>query len=729
VSVNDLYRHPTLGALAARLDALSATRTQRREVAPVPARTALAQALLAAPMLALVGLRWASVAAAVSTVAALAVPWAPSAPWWSLALAWLVLFSPAGRIGIAAGGARLLLRGVRAGRYPRGGSVHVRLWAATRLAELSGATGVASASWTTRYARALGARIGKDVDLHSAPPVTGLLKVGRGAAVEPEVDLGGYWVDGDVVHIGKIRIGAGATVGSRSTLLPGARIGKGARIAAGSTVHGAVPAGQRWAGSPARRTGRSGVRWPAARAHRSRAWALAYGATSVLLGLLPAVAALPALAVLALGVVGAASPGEAAVAALLLVAPATLAHLLAYAALVVAGVRLLGIGMVRGFHPVHSRAGWQVWTTERLMGMARTGLFPLYSSQFTAAWLRLLGARVGRHVEASTVIALPRMTTVADGAFLADDTMVGTYELAGGWMRVAPSRVGEQAFLGNSGMTAPGRSVPDRGLVGVLSAAPRKAKKGSSWLGLPPMPLRRAVERGDTSRTFHPPRRLRVARGLVELCRVVPVMCSAALAVLVVGLLVAVHAAAGPGVAALIAGPLLLAAGIAAAGLATAAKWLLVGRFRPVEHPLWSAFVWRNELADTFVEVLAVPWLVGPASGTPVLTAWLETMGADIGRGAWLETYWLPESDLVRIGDGATVNRGCVVQTHLFHDRIMSMDGVRVEEGATLGPNGIILPGASIGAGTTVGPGSLVTRGDTVPPSTRWRGNPITMWE
>ena len=34
------------------------------------------------------------------------------------------------------------------------------------------------------------------------------------------------------------------------------------------------------------------------------------------------------------------------------------------------------------------------------------------------------------------------------------------------------------------------------------------------------------------------------------------------------------------------------------------AKWVLVGRLRPSEHPLWSSFVWRNELADTFVEVV-----------------------------------------------------------------------------------------------------------------------------
>ena len=94
----------------------------------------------------------------------------------------------------------------------------------------------------------------------------------------------------------------------------------------------------------------------------------------------------------------------------------------------------------------------------------------------------------------------------------------------------------------------------------------------------------------------------------------------------------------------------------------------------------------------------------------------------------WLETYWLPESDLVRLGDGATVNRGCVVQTHLFHDRIMSMDTVTMDSGATLGPHGIVLPGASIGARTTVGPGSLVTRGDVLPDDTRWLGNPISVW-
>lgn len=109
------------------------------------------------------------------------------------------------------------------------------------------------------------------------------------------------------------------------------------------------------------------------------------------------------------------------------------------------------------------------------------------------------------------------------------------------------------------------------------------------------------------------------------------------------------------------------------------------GRIPAIEYPLWSSFVWRNEVADTFVETVAAPWFARAASGTPVMNLWLRGLGAKIGRGVWCETYWLPEADLVTLGRGATVNRGCVVQTHLFHDRIMRMDTVTLEEGATLG--------------------------------------------
>jgi non-ribosomal peptide synthetase-like protein len=89
----------------------------------------------------------------------------------------------------------------------------------------------------------------------------------------------------------------------------------------------------------------------------------------------------------------------------------------------------------------------------------------------------------------------------------------------------------------------------------------------------------------------------------------------------------------------------------------------------------------------------------------------------------------LPEADLVTLADGASVQRGCVVQTHLFHDRVMAIDTVELDAGATLGPHCVALPAARIGTSATVGPASLVMRGDAVPAHTRWQGNPIAPWD
>lgn len=722
VTVGDVYDHPTLPDLAGHLSALDAPEivTTDRVVTPMPRTAAFVQAALTVPLLSVGALRWVIGLATLNNL--IGLPWAPTVPWWSVLLGAILFVSPAGRIALAVAGARLLLDGLKPGTYPRGGATHLKLWFAEQFAERLGVGELSTAPWLTHYARALGAQVGADADLHSAPPITGMLKLGKYAAVEPEVDLNGYWIDGDQVHVGEIKIGASATVGARTILFPGARVGKNAQIAPGSAVAGAVPSGERWAGAPASRMGKA--RQPSeVRPPRSRRWVAVYGVSALVLSLMPVIAALPGIALLLRG-------GATSLTGVLYGVPlATVTSMAAYALLTVASVRLLSVGLHAGHHPVHSRQAWQAWATGLLMSMARVWLFPLYASMITPAWLRALGMKVGRDVELSTVLALPSMTSVGDGAFLADDTMVAPYELEGGRLRVDHVRIGKRAFLGNSGMTAPGRKVPKDGLVAVLSAAPKKAKAGSSYLGMPPVELRRASKDGDRSRTYDPPLRLKIARAAVEVCRIVPVMCTVAVAVLAVAALEWLAGSYGFAVTALLSGVVVLGAGVLAAAVTTVAKWALLGRIAVGDRPLWSSFVWRNELADNFVEVLGAPWFAQRWLGTAPLNLWLRSLGARVGRGVWCETYWLPEVDLITLGDGASVNRGCVLQTHLFHDRVMSIDTVVLRDGATLGPHGVILPAAMIGDNTTVGPASLVMRGESVPPGTRWFGNPIAAWK
>jgi len=731
-SVADIYDVPRLGAMAKALGPFLAEEdsVSFRRPEPTPRSTQWAQTLIGAPLFILSGVRWLLYLLTAGTVLNLVPGFEalPSVPWWALVVGLVVFATPFGRMGVAAASARLLLAGLKPGDYPRGGTVHLRLWLAEQIADQVDAVGLAGAPWVSYYARALGAKIGRNVDMHTLPPITGMLEVGDGAAIEPEVDLSGYWIDGDLVRIGPVRVGADATVGTRSTLAPGTRIGQRAQIAPGSAVFGRVRADQAWAGSPAARVGGTASDWPGTRPPLRTRWLWAYAASALLLALLPLVSFAVGGLVIAQGIRGAQSLGAALGLAFVWLVPATLVVGVVFAAAVVVLVRLFSIGLHEGTFPIRSRTGWQAWTIERLLDSARTILFPLYSSLFTPVWLRMLGAEVGHDVEASTVLLIPSMTRIEDGAFLADDTMVASYELHRGWMRLGAVRIGKRAFLGNSGMAAPGHRVPRDGLVAVLSSAPVKAKPGSSWLGSPAVRLRRLSAEGDDRRTYHPPAHLRLARALWELCRLIPVVVTVAIGLLVLFTLAGLLAAVGPVWTLLASGIVMLAAGAVAAGVSVVAKWLIVGPIHAGEQPLWSSFVWRTEVSDTFTEMVAAPWFARSAAGTPALAVWLRALGATIGRGVWCDSYWLPEPDLVTLGDGSTVNRGCVVQTHLFHDRIMSMDTVELQPGATLGPHSVILPAAVIGAHATVGPASLVMRGETVPIGSRWSGNPIGPW-
>ena len=741
VTVGDIYAHPRFGALSrlclgeegAGIGPAGPKRTITRTSRGMQAF----QVLLGIPVHILGGVRWVVLAMLAANIGVGLGADLPFTPWPVLIVLFLVFVTAWGRMLISAGAARLLMIGIRPGVYPRSGWVHKRLWLAEHIADIAAAVSVASAPWVTWYAKLLGNRIGSDADLHSVPPVTGFLTLGEGAAVEPEVDLKGWWVDGDLLRIGRIDISRNATIGARSTLMPGAEVGVGALVEAGSAVTGRVRKNQIYSGSPAVRVGKAKKSWPAPPPRRRLPF-LFYAIGSQINALLPYLAVVPGVAIM-LGVSGI----EVVESPWLLVAWSPVVACLWFlttALLVLVSVRILAIGMEEGEFPVRSARGYRVWATERLLDMARDLLFPLYASMLTPWWLRLLGAKVGPGTEISTVVFVPKMTTIAAGAFLADDTMVASYELGHGWMRAGRAKVGKRAFLGNSGIASPGRRVPKNSLVAVLSAAPAKAKKGSSWLGSPPVQLRRAAVESDESLTYAPTFGVKAARAFWETLRVSSIIAGG---VLITGIVLTIWFFLGlPGgvaaqsttfvasvlLALLTSGVVMMAAGAVAAGLAVAAKWILAGPIRPGEHPLWSSFIWRNEVADCFVELVAAPWFTRNAVGTPAIVWYLRAMGAKIGHGVWCESYWLPEADLVDLGDNSTVNRGCVVQTHLFHDRVMSLDTVQLDPGATLGPNSVILPASTLGENATVGATSLVMRGEFVPAHAYFSGNPVIPW-
>jgi len=170
---------------------------------------------------------------------------------------------------------------------------------------------------------------------------------------------------------------------------------------------------------------------------------------------------------------------------------------------------------------------------------------------------------------------------------------------------------------------------------------------------------------------------------------------------------------------------LLVAGGLIACAVTIALKWLLIGRYRAGEHPLWSWFVWRDEIVNSAQEQLAGAWLLEFALGTPLMNLYLRLMGSKVGKDVWCETLTITEFEQAELGDGCAINRHAVVETHLFHDRVMRIGPARVGRAATLGPSAATLPETEIGEGCSVAGRSVVMRGERLPDRSSWHGAPV----
>lgn len=729
VTVADLYRHPRLGALADRLDGLAALadREAGRD-APHARRWGVVQLAGLMVMLTLAVPGWLVAILTFDRLSGVAA--GPQVGWGWLVAGWLVFASTPGRACIVLVARWTLLGRLKPGRYPRHSWLTCRLWFMERLAEVARIETLAGTPLAPRYARISGVKLGAGVRLGTLPAPTSLVQIGDGATIEGDVDIHGWWMDGAELVVGELRIGAGARIGMRSMLMPGAQIGAGAEIEPGSVVEGIVPAGERWAGTPARRVGHAGEAWPAlappTRRHR-RLWQTLFGAGFVVLSFVPLASVVPGLFLLLRVLPGHVSFASSGLGMLALAPVVAAGFLVTYALLVAVLVRLVSPWVRAGLHPDEGATAFALWFTETLMAGARVVLFPLYSTVFTRSWLRLLGLRVGRRTEISTAVGLNRLVSFGDASFAADDVIFAGVRARDGWLHVSPITVGDGTFLGNGALVAGDTVVGDACLVGVLTVAPSTTADGTSWFGSPALELPRVPDCGDRSRTTDPPRHLVLARAAMELLRILlPTTISIILVFAIYITLDVVGQAAGLA-AMLLVGPfVLLAAGLVAVAFTVAAKWLLMGRYTSGTHPLWSFFVWRDELINSFQEQLAGAWLLDSALATPLMSAYLRAMGSRIGRNVWCETLTITEFDLVDLGPGCAINRRSCVETHLFHDRLMRIGPTALGTTCTLGPSAAALPDTRLGDHCNVGWRAVVMRGEELPSNSRWHGSPVS---
>ncbi|EST36670.1 hypothetical protein M878_00825 [Streptomyces roseochromogenus subsp. oscitans DS 12.976] len=626
--------------------------------------------------------------------------------------------------------ARPLAAGIRPGRYPLWGATYVRLWTLdVLLLGMSPLRVLSGSALMGPYLRLLGARVGPGTTIvTSLIGLPRLLRIGGDAAIGYGATLRPWQVADGWVTVAPITIGARAYVGAGAVCEPGAELGPGAALGEQSLAGPGepIPAGGRRAGSPARPVeALSPLVESLLSAPRPTDRQRARHLAATLLGLflleaVPVGAAAPGVALCWWGW----RHGEPAVAALF--GPVFVATV---CLIVAVGRRAVLPRTPVGVHPVRSALGVRKWVADKLLEESLALTNSLYATLYTVPWLRLLGARVGRGVEVSTVAHIdPDLLTLRDGSFVADMAGVGVAAFAAGRMAFAPTEVGRRAFVGNAALVPAGSRLGPGCLVGVGSVPPSGSlPDGSTWLGSPALrlPVRQDSGRYPEKLTFRPTRRAVLGRLAIEFFRAT--LPATLLAAGGFGYLLALSRLAphtGTVVTTLVSPSLAMGAMAAVVGCCALAKWVVASRYRPRVEPLWSLFVRRTEFVTGLFETAAVPAGVGALVGTPFLPPVLRLFGARIGRRTWIGTTYLTEFDLVEVGDDAAIGLHVSLQTHLFEDRVMKMSRVTVGPGASIGPRTVVLYDAVVGSGVRLGALSLVMKGEHLPSGTDWQGLP-----
>jgi non-ribosomal peptide synthetase-like protein len=391
-------------------------------------------------------------------------------------------------------------------------------------------------------------------------------------------------------------------------------------------------------------------------------------------------------------------------------------------------------GIKPGKYPIYSTLYVRKWFADQLMSLCLIVLHPIYATVYVSAFFRALGAKIGKNTEVSTASSVTHpLLEIGEGAFIADAVTLGEADIRGQQLILDKTIINSNSFVGNSALIPQGYNLPGDMLVGVLSTPPSAEQLATEtardWFGSPAiaMPRRQGSTVYPPQLTVTPKLGRRIARGVVEFIRIIlpesAIICFTILFIAYAHSLIIDE----PAWKIVVLFPVyyLCFMGIPAFLFVLLLKWVVIGKYKAKQKPMWTWMVWRSEAVTSTYEALAVPFLLDYLRGTPWLPLALRMMGVKIGKRAWLNTTDFTEHDMIAMGDDVELNLDCGPQTHLFEDRVMKIGPVKIGNRSSIGPRTIVLYDSEIGNDTNIEALSLVMKGENLSPGTDWTGSPV----
>jgi len=623
----------------------------------------------------------------------------------------------------------LIIGRYKPGHYPVGGWYYFRWWLVTRMQIFSGSGLLSGTPLMARYFRLMGAKIGRNCTIASPQSyIFDCLRIGSNSSINAESQLLGYRVENGLLKIGTIAIGNDCFVGISSAVGLNTIMENGSALDDLSLLpdNQTIPRGAAWRGAPGKpvKVNIPQPKKPYAR-HPIIAGAL-HACALYCLELFMFIASIPTLVVAIL-----AYKVDNIFLWLALIACAIPLYEAAFCLLLVI-VKWTVLGKAKpGIYPVHSLYYVRMWYIDTLLMLSRFIVLPVYTTLYYLPWIRMLGAKVGARAEFSVVSQIiPDLTEIGPESFLADGSIIGGLKIHNGAFLCGRTAIGRRTFVGNSAVLPVGSAMGSSCLLGVLSTPPdafQETPNGTEWLGSPSfsLPHRKKVEGFSETTTFRPTKKMYAHRLAIDAMRIcIPSLLEIFSIIAILGILGTAYKHLSPIALAFLA-PLVMA-GLAIGLVAAVAgvKNLIMGQFTPIIKPLWSPYVWLNEVVNGAYEAIAAP-IISMFFGTALAAPLLRLFGCKIGKHCFIETALFGEFDLVTIGDYVSLNNNTIIQNHLFEDRIFKASTLTIGNGCSTGNMSVVLYDSEMREGSAIGPLSLLMKGETLPEHTQWTGIPV----
>ncbi|MGP4090074.1 Pls/PosA family non-ribosomal peptide synthetase [Streptomyces sp. KR55] len=624
--------------------------------------------------------------------------------------------------------------------------VYVRFWLVKTLVRSSPVLLFAGSPLYPLYLRALGARIGRGVTIlsRSMPVCTDLLTIGDGTVVRKDSLINCYRAHDGVIETGPVTLGRDAVVSEATVLDIGTCLGDGSQLGHASALHTGqeVPDGQHWHGSPAQPTDAEFQPVEPARCGTLRRAVhgalllftamvvyvpLAVGCLDVLLSrILEENTALeqaqtsPAGWVFYVDVLVVTAVIFACAVPAALVVLATVPRLLA---------RFVTLGRTYplfGFHHAVHRAILLMTNSRfltRLFGDSTCIVHYLRWIGYDLSRVEQTGSNFGTRVKHES----PFMSRVGTGTMVADGLSLMNADYSSTSFRLSRTAIGAHNFLGNR------VAYPSRGRTGdncllatkVMVPVDGPVRHDVGLLGSPSFEIPRSVMRDSTFDELtngNGLRRRLAAKNRHNTVTMAWFLFAGWLYFFCITLLFACAASLYPqwGTAA-------IALANALALPFTVLYFILVERAVTALHPpgplfcsIYDRRFWQRERywkvpSETYVQVL---------NGTPFKGFAWRLLGASVGTRLFDDGLSVTERGMVTIGDSCTFNAGSVVQPHSQEDATFKSDRSEIGSGCTLGVGAFVHYGVRIGDGAVLAADSFLMKGEVVPERARWAGNP-----